>query len=104
MVDVDNLLFSAFAAKLKMNRGAVDAGVAIPQSRQTVGMIVVNILLIANAHGAEFQKADHCRENFLPAQALLAESRLHRPADFWQRFAEGNHAIEFLFVANPAPA
>src|SRR5436190_3211340 len=67
-------------------------------------MIVLNILLVANAHGAEFQKADHRRQNFLPSEALLSEPRVHRPPDFRQGFAEGDHAIEFLLVSNPAPA
>jgi len=63
--DGECLFLAAFAAKPQIDAFAIHARMPVTQCCQSVGTVLLNIFLIANAHATDVEESDYGREDFV---------------------------------------
>jgi hypothetical protein len=103
MTDIHFVLFARLAAKTQVNSVSGHARMPIPQRRQTVRFVLINVLLVADAHGAEFEQSNNHGQYFVSGKLLLTKVASNRSANARQYAAKVGHAIEFVIVSEFTP-
>ena len=97
------MLLAALAAELEAQGRAVDVDVLVAQGGQAEGVVLLGVLLVADADQRRLEELDDGRQHLLAPQAALRQVALDPLADLRQRVAEGDHAAELGLVADLPP-
>ena len=97
--DVYGVSHAALAAEVKFDRCPVHGDVLATEGRETVGMIFMNVFLIADAHHRSFEQEHDRRKHFLPAESLASNIAMDASTNPRKVFGEGDQSMELRAVA-----
>jgi hypothetical protein len=103
VLEIDGVTDAALAAELEAYVRAVDLRVLVAHGRQTEGMIVAGVLLVADADQRLLQQLHDGREDFLAWQPRFLQIGAGAAADARKLSRERNEVIVFGFVALFSP-
>ena len=95
---------SALALEIEAQLGAVHLHVPVLQRGQAVALVLLGVLVAADADEGGFQQLHDGGQHFLPRQAAQREVIVHLFADSGQAFRESQHVMVFRALAHFAKA
>jgi hypothetical protein len=102
--NLDFVILTAFAAKVKAQAGTLDLYMAIPQRGQSERLVFPCIFVIADANKRRFEQSHDSCQYLVPRQSRKGKIVLHSGAYVRQHFRELDHAAELCRIANLAIA
>src|SRR5436190_19969817 len=97
------MLDAALTSEFEVNLAARNLCVTVLKRRQAVGMVVLRVFIIADAHERQLHDLHDRRENFSLGQTIQLQIALDGSSNLGKRFSEGGHAAVLVLIADLAP-
>ena len=96
-------LLAALGREAEAHPRSVQRHVILPQGGETVALVLVRVVLRADAEQPAVEQPHGCREHAVTPHPVRRQVPPHHPPQLRQRFGELEHLVELLLIAPDAP-